>query len=286
MKLNNLAVGIVTYNRLELLKVVIDSLRNQTVQPDKIFVVNNSSSDGTEKWLSEQNDLLVLKQDNVGSSGGQYTNLKRMYDAGYEWIWIMDDDVAPDKNCLKNLSEGLQENQIRVPLRYNLEGKPYLNDTIKYNLTNPYKSFWTQVLSEDDLVNEIIIADGVTFEGPLFHRSVIEKIGLPDKKFFIYGDDTEYLIRAKNAGFSSVIIRDARLNRMLKPAENEYIFTWKHYYVIRNMMAIDVMHGSKSVRIIRPFAWLFTWLLRSKSLKNVFTTFRAFKDAYFYKQEN
>jgi GT2 family glycosyltransferase len=285
MKQNKLSVGVVTFNRLELLKVVIDSLRNQTVAPDQIFVINNSSTDGTEEWLKEQKDLIVVKQDNVGSSGGQYTNLKSMYDAGFEWLWIMDDDVAPDSHCIENLTKNLDKNEIRVPLRYGLEGTPYYNDTIDINLSSPFKTFWTRLLSENDLTNEKVYADGITFEGPLFHRSVVEKIGLPDKKFFIYGDDTEYMVRAKKAGFKPLIMTKARLNRMLKPAENEFIFTWKHYYVIRNIIAIDVMHGSSAVRVLRPLAWLFKWLGRSKSFADVKTTIKAFKDGYFYKQE-
>jgi len=52
-----IAAVVVTYNRLELLKQCIDSIKNQTRKPDEIIVVNNSSTDGTLEWLNPNKDL-------------------------------------------------------------------------------------------------------------------------------------------------------------------------------------------------------------------------------------
>ena len=60
---------VVTFNRLELLKKGIESLRKQA-RLSNIIVVNNGSTDGTDKWLATQTDLRVINQENVGGSGG------------------------------------------------------------------------------------------------------------------------------------------------------------------------------------------------------------------------
>ena len=148
------------------------------------------------------------------------------------------------------------------------------------------RSIWNDILSEKDLQNEYIDAVGITFEGPLFHRSLVDKIGLPEKKFFIYGDDTEYFIRAAKAGFKIRIVRDARSNRKLPYADPNSGFTWKHYYIIRNIIAIDVLSGSLPVRLIRPVGYFIKWLGKCRNLSDVKTTARAFIDGYFYKSEN
>ena len=44
---------VVTYNRQQLLSECIDALRNQTRKLDKILVVNNCSTDNTERWLQQ-----------------------------------------------------------------------------------------------------------------------------------------------------------------------------------------------------------------------------------------
>jgi len=286
MIIENLAVGVVTYNRLDLLKKVIAGLRNQSIKPHSIFVVNNSSTDGTTEWLETQSDLKVFKQDNTGSSGGQYKSILEMYRAGYEWIWIMDDDVCPAEDCLQNLFAERNEKKIIAPLRIGANGEIYYNDTLTFNFTNPFKGIWAKIISEYDLNQRIIEADGITFEGPLFHRNLIDEIGLPDKDFFIYGDDTEFLLRANRVGYKSYIIREAILNRMLAPAEDEYIFTWKHYYILRNIMIVDILYGNFIIKTLRPFLYTLVWAFRSKSLDNLKTVIRAYKDACVYKQKN
>ena len=58
---DKIAVIVITYNRLKFLKEIIESIRKQTRKADEIFVINNSSSDGTSEWLIGQNDLTIIK---------------------------------------------------------------------------------------------------------------------------------------------------------------------------------------------------------------------------------
>jgi len=284
--MQTISAVIITFNRITILQEIIDAIRNQSRKPDAIIVVNNSSSDGTLEWLLKQDDLIVINQDNVGSSGGQFTGIKKGYDLGFDWIWTMDDDVVPDPKCLETLFDTNDELIIRTPLRYTPDGIPFENDALTYNLTNPFRSIWNDVLSKYLLIESKIPAVGITFEGPLFHRSLVEKIGLPEKKIFIFGDDTEFFIRAWKAGWKTFIYRDARLDRKLIADTDPVNFTWKTYYMIRNIIAIDVLHGNLAVRIIRPFGYLIRWLTRAKSFDQRKIVWKAFKDGYLYKSIN
>ncbi len=281
-----IAAVVVTFNRLELLKKVIASLRNQTRKLDAIIVVNNSSTDGTEKWLSEQDDLTVVKQANLGSSGGQYTSFKTAYDMGFDYIWAMDDDVFPDNDCLEKLIPHIRENYTLFPIRISSQNNPVLLETKIFNLTNPFKSIWTKIIDENDIKNPELEIDGPTFEGPFMSRDLIAKIGLPEKKFFIYGDDSEYFIRASKYGFKNLLITDAKLNRMIDIPENDSFHNWKHFYILRNLIAIDVLHGNIIVRILRPFGYLLSFLLKCQNFSEVITSLKAFFAGYFYKSEN
>ena len=53
------ATVVVTFNRLPMLKDLIESLRHQENVEHKIIVVNNGSTDGTTEWLAEQSDIEV-----------------------------------------------------------------------------------------------------------------------------------------------------------------------------------------------------------------------------------
>ena len=79
----NVAAVVVTFNRLEKLKTVLASLESQTRLPNQLIIVNNASTDGTDKYLEEYtrdfanghlenrvNLTVVNLPENVGGAGG------------------------------------------------------------------------------------------------------------------------------------------------------------------------------------------------------------------------
>lgn len=291
MEKNTVIAVVVTYNRLNLLKDLINSLRNQTFQISKILVVNNGSTDDTANWLNEQNDLTVFHQDNCGSSGGQYRSIKEAMNFDYEWVWVMDDDILHDESALENLMKYADSEKVLTTLRYTNKNEVFFNDTLNYNLSNPFKSFWSEVINKDILNKnkDLIKADGITFEGPLIHRKIIEKVGLPLYNLFIYGDDTEYFIRVQKANYPIYIVKNAKTTRRLdyildqKDQNGKLIFNWKHYYIIRNIIVINRLHGNFIVKYLRPLIYLYLWYLRASSSDDKKVVLKAFRDGLTYK---
>ena len=103
---------IVTYNRLNDLKVCIENVKGQTYKNLDILVVNNGSTDGTTEYLAAQTDIKVINQNNLGGAGGFYAGMKYMMDNGYDWLWMMDDDGVPDSNQLETLLAFNKKNRI------------------------------------------------------------------------------------------------------------------------------------------------------------------------------
>ena len=95
---------IVTYNRLGLLQNAIGALKYQTLG-STLLIVDNGSTDGTHEYLDSLKDVVVIHQENLGGAGGFFTGLKFAAENGFEFAWIMDDDVLPDKDALRFLIE-------------------------------------------------------------------------------------------------------------------------------------------------------------------------------------
>ncbi len=257
-----IAAMVVTYNRLELLQETINGLLAQTRLPDAIIVINNSSTDGTLAWLERQQGITTITQPNCGGAGGFSTAMEHAFRHGYDWIWCMDDDVVPMPDCLEELLTFQDSCLIRAPFRFEAGSDALPQDTLEFNFSNPLKSLWKRMFIANDLTGESIVAEGLTFEGPMIHRSVIEHIGLPDARFFIFADDSDFFIRAYRAGYASRIIFRARMERKI-PYVSRTSPPWKIYYELRNIILLDMRYGNLAVKLIRPLYYFLKILIRS-----------------------
>lgn len=257
MNMNIIAV-VVTFNRLELLKRNIGCLRdNRPVT--SIVVVNNGSTDGTRGWLDAQTDLTVIHQENVGGSGGFHTGIDYAYRAGADWIWCMDDDVFPRADCLEQLLKEATDIRIGIlaPRRL-MEGKIFCHDFQAYNLWNPFASMYARKLRNEE-VNTPVDIKGTAFEGPFIRREVVERIGLPNKDLFIFCDDTDYCLRAVQAGFRIIYVPQALMDKQKFFSDDDWSERsrkkkWKRYYQIRNSAYLNHRYGQNlAVRYLRGF---------------------------------
>lgn len=254
----NIIAVVVTYNRVELLKRNIRCLR-QNRPISSIVVVNNGSTDGTAGWLSSQTDLVVITQENVGGSGGFYTGMRYAYQAGADWIWCMDDDVFPRADCLERLLDyaGRKDVGILAPRRLQ-EGKIFTHDFLSFDLTNPFSSMYKGRLSKMEITEPTEVS-GTAFEGPLIRRDVVEKVGYPNKDFFIFCDDTEYCLRSVRAGYKILYVPTALMDKQLffsddTWAERSRKKKWKRFYQIRNSSYLNYHYGKNwGVRYLRGF---------------------------------
>ena len=102
-KKSNIAAVVVTYNRLELLRQCVEALRTQTSSCD-ILIVDNASTDGTDQWLASQPDLHYRNTgSNLGGAGGFNFGMRWAVEAGYDYVWVMDDDTLPQPDALEKL---------------------------------------------------------------------------------------------------------------------------------------------------------------------------------------
>lgn len=190
---------IVTYNRLSDLKICVEAVRKQTYRGFNILVVNNGSTDGTKEWLARQTDIITINQENLGGAGGFYTGMKYMYDNGYEWLIMMDDDGIPDKDEIKNLIQSYDK-------VVSATGKEVILNALVADKDNrDYTAFlWARGSKRTNKILELqkerFFDDIHPFNGTLVKRSVIDKIGMIKKEMFIWGDEKEYMARAVHNG--------------------------------------------------------------------------------------
>ena len=219
---------VVSYNRQALLQECITALRNQTRKPDAILVVNNGSTDNTEEWLKQQQDVFYVTQSNLGSGGGFNTGITWAYQKGYSWIWCMDDDGFPKEDALENL------------LKYEGHERSLLNCAV-INKTDKRSFVWKtgDFATIEDVDIDVIEGIGHPFNGTLLHRSIVERVGVPKSSLFLWGDETEYYYRIVKKNRYPVKTISSSIHYHPPAAftyKNDWEFrsSWKMYFYVRN----------------------------------------------------
>lgn len=240
MQINEkIAAVVVTYNRLDLLKKCIESIRNQTRKVDEIIVINNSSTDGTLEWLKEQKDLTVITQENSGSAGGQHTGIKTAYEKGHDWIWCLDTDVIPNLDALEML---LSATDVKKHKTGFLTSIIYYPDGNLCFINLPYTKDSVSIEQSIKQINSISILSA-SFGSVLFSRKAIKEIGYPLKDFFIWGDDVEYTFRMIEAKFTGFLVASSKAthfapNNFSNPFVEMDYSDKKSFYCVRNTVYI------------------------------------------------
>ncbi|MBX2879941.1 MAG: glycosyltransferase [Granulosicoccus sp.] len=88
--MDSISVVIPTHNRLDFLKIAIESVRNQSLKPDEIIVVDDGSTDGTCEWLNTEGcpDITIAQ----GNNGVSHARNRGIEAASGVWIAFLDSD--------------------------------------------------------------------------------------------------------------------------------------------------------------------------------------------------
>ena len=99
-----ITVVIPLYNKQDTIQRALQSVFTQTVQPEEIIVVNDGSSDGSEKVVESMYHQLVklIHQPNAGVSSARNFGIK---EAKGDWIAFLDADDFWDIDFLETIMD-------------------------------------------------------------------------------------------------------------------------------------------------------------------------------------
>ena len=97
MSSSRISAIIPTFNRAHLLPRAVDSILSQTLPPHSVIIVDDGSTDGTEKLIKKNYpEIKYLKQDNLGVSAARNAGITA---TSCEWLAFLDsdDEWLPEK---------------------------------------------------------------------------------------------------------------------------------------------------------------------------------------------
>lgn len=237
----SLAAVIVTYNRSDKLRKVLDAVLAQTRKFDKIYVVDNASTDDTPEVVASYTDPSVVHvrlPRNAGGAGGFHKGIRTAYEAGHDYFWISDDDAYPQPDALELLLKNLEsfdaETKWRAPFACSRVN--WVDGSLcEMNVPNPVWD-WPRWYRKD---NAQFLVRSCSFVSVLVARWAVKAHGLPIQDYFIWHDDVEYTMRLARSypGLycpDSIVIHDTPENKGVNFALVTEENLWKFKFGARN----------------------------------------------------
>jgi GT2 family glycosyltransferase len=252
---------VVTHNRKELLRECLGALAAQERRLERVLVVDNASSDGTTEMLEREFpevDVLALPT-NEGGAGGFHEGMKRAHAAGADWLWLMDDDTIPAPGALAELLTAQERLEPGSPPPL-LASKVVWRDGRIHPMNAPWPERIRVERAIDGAERGLVPLRYATFVSLLIHRSVVDRLGLPLKNFFMWSDDVEYTSRAVAAGDRAYLVpTSVALHKTAKPHTALSAPPDRFYLHVRNTLFITRLPGRGARdRIVRIWVLLST----------------------------
>lgn len=246
------SVIIVNYNVKYFLEQALLSVRKALQWIDgEVWVVDNNSVDGSIALVEEKfpEVKLIANKENIGFSRA---NNQAMLQAKGEYLLLLNPDTVIEELTLKKVCDFMDKTPNAGALGVKMiDGKGRFLPESKRGLPTPavafFKMFGLSALFPKSKVfgkyhlgyldkNKIHIVDVLSGAFMLLRKEALDKIGLLDETFFMYGEDIDLSYRVKLGGYQNYYFPETTIihykGESTKKTSVNYVFVFYRAMVI------------------------------------------------------
>jgi GT2 family glycosyltransferase len=197
------SVVIPTWNRADLIRNALLSLRRQTTAPAEILVVDNGSNDDTAQVVRDSPARLIALEKNVGFAAAVNEGVQS---AASEWVFILNNDVELQHDWISwALAAGERSNVDFVTGKLVQAHAPERIDGT-WDLVSRAGCAWRCGWNSLDGTrwSEARRVRVASLTAVMFRRRVFEKVGLLDTDYESYYEDVDFGIRCAMKGIEGL----------------------------------------------------------------------------------
>lgn len=225
--MHKLSIVIVNYNVKHFLEQVLLSVEKAIVNLDsEVWVVDNNSVDGSMEMVASKFPWVksIVNLENVGFSRA---NNQAIRESNSEYVLLLNPDTVLQEDtlekCVDYLDNHLNVGGLGVKM---IDGKGHFLPESKRGLPTPKVAFFKMTglanlfpkskyfgryhmkyLNENE-THEVEVLSGAFM---LMRNAVLEKVGLLDEAFFMYGEDIDLSYRIILGGYKNVYFADTTI---------------------------------------------------------------------------
>jgi len=271
-----LTVVIVNYNVRYFLEQCLLSVQKAMQGVDgEVYMVDNNSVDGSVAMVQERFAWVkcIANKENVGFSKA---NNQAMHVAKGEYVLLLNPDTVVEEDTFQKVIAFMDEHPDAGGLGVKMvDGKGVFLPESKRGLPSPETSFYKIFgisklfprsarfnryhlghLSIDD-THEIEILSGAFM---LMRKQVLDKVGLLDEEFFMYGEDVDLSWRIILGGWKNYYYPGTRIihykGESTKKGSLNYVFVFYNAMAIFARKHFSQKHAATYTAIIKMAIWM------------------------------
>ncbi len=260
----DLAVVIVTYNSAHVIGDLLGSLPAALGgRGADVVVVDNGSTDGTADVVERLGGCRVLRSTNVGYAAGLNLGVRAASAAAA--ILVLNPDVRLDPGAVPPLLDalalartGIVAPQVRNPdgsLYHSLRREPTLARAL--GLTRTRLPVFSEYVGDDQDYERPGVVDWALGAALLMTRECYEAMGGWDESYFLYSEETDFSLRARDLGYLTRYEPAARVVHIGgQSGQNEKTHAMQ---IINRVRLYRRRHGPVA-------AWIYLWLTVASEL--------------------
>lgn len=188
----------------------LESLKQITYSNYEIILVDNGSTDGSVEVLKKQYPEIEIIENsqNLGYAEGNNVGIRKAIEKNVDYILLLNNDTIVSPEFLEELVKVAEGNS-----KIGIVGPKicyYSNPNKIWAIGGKINLFTGSIGNYGDGQDEnkykgIKVVDYVSGCALLFKSEVVKKVGLLDKEYFLYFEETDWNCRARKMGYISVI---------------------------------------------------------------------------------
>lgn len=257
--LPHLWVVILSWNGKEDTLACLGSLARGVEPSTNVLLVDNGSTDGTSEAVRKEFPWVTVLEtgENLGFTGGNNVGIRYALENGADYVLLLNNDTIVDPLFLREmLSVASSSDRIGFvsPKIYFLDPPDLLwfagarfSTRTGYGRVTGYRE---RDRGQYDEIREIDRPCGCAMLVP---RALCEKAGLMDDGIFLYVDEVEWMLRAREYGFRAFYAPNAKVWHKVSASMGRENQPDAIYYGIRNTLYALNLHARY---LFAPINWL------------------------------
>ena len=246
---------VLTWNGKEDTLECLKSLRQLTYKNARILVVDNASIDGTVDAVRHDfpNVGLIVNESNLRFAGGSNVGMKHALENGAGYVLLLNNDTIVDHEFLTHLVQLAESDKNAGMIGPKIY---YYSDPKRLWFAGGKIEWWKGWIShvgiresergQYDAVKEVDYLTGCCL---LVKREVIERIGMLDEAYYIYGEDVDWCLQAAQAGYKIFYVPSAVIWHKVSMSTGGHLSWYKNWNKLKSQLRL-------MARYAKPYHWL------------------------------